>query len=608
MRRFITFGDLARLAAVFMILNCCYTTVLLAETERAQPSLKELIETQPPSAGSGTQSVVGVTEDPLSRGTPQGSVRGYLLAARDRDYTRAAEYLDLRNLPPGFSESQGPALARQLKIILDRTLWVDLETLSTDPEGNLTDALPAVRDRIGSINAQGKTYDLLVQRVPRGDGVYIWKISSVTVADIPKLYQQFGYGVLEPVLPAWLFDVSVLGIHLWLWVIIIAICAILYPVAMGLTKIVFAFLHPLNPDLALQLQKAYSSPVTLLVWTLLVRGSSSLVGHSVVLRAIEETRTVQVIALTWFLMRTIDLVAQRVGTQLDRKGLSGSRVLLAPACRVIKFLALVAALLLWLDNAGYKVTTLLAGVSIGGVAVALASQKSLENIFGAVTLFTARPIKVGDFCRFGNEMGTVEDIGLRATRIRTLNRTVITVANAEFAGLHLENFSDRDRYWYHPTLQLRYETTPDQVRYILIEIRKILYAHPKVLTDPLHVRFTRFGPNSLDIDVFCYIGVTNYTESLEVAEDLNLRIMDIIHAAGSEFAFPVLAKALDENRAKAIGNQIQEWKEQRQLYLPNFPKETISRLKGSLDYPLKGSPHFSGPQAGNSEVAAMGRE
>ena len=215
-----------------------------------------------------------------------------------------------------------------------------------------------------------------------------------------------------------------------------------------------------------------------------------------------QARTLQTIFLAWLLMRVIDFAVERAAANLDRKGLGGSRVLIMPVARLVKFVALAGAILLWLDNAGYRVTTLLAGLSISGIAVALASQKSLENIFGAVTLFTGRPVKIGDFCRFGNQVGTVEEIGLRATRIRTLERTVITVSNAEFANMHLDNFSERDRFWYHPSLHLRHETTPDQIRYILVEIRKMLYAHPKILSEPLNVRFRGFGEYSLDIEVF----------------------------------------------------------------------------------------------------------
>ena len=590
---------LVLIVAVIVAFGAVWMTALGAETDAGKPSLKQIMEKPSKSPTDLELTTPGIPDDPLGRGTPQSSVRGFFTAVKNRNYAQAAEYLDLRNLPPGLTESQGPELARQLRIVLDNTLWIDLELLSTNPEGDQSDNLPVVRERVGRIATEGKTYDLLMQRVPRGDGVYIWKFADATVEEIPELYQQFGYGQLERVLPVWMFDVSFLGINLWLWAAVLSLAIVLYPAAMLVTKIIAMGLRIFRAEFADHFERFFKGPITLLIWTVMVRKSATLLGSSIALSAFSQARTVQVIGLAWLLMRLVDFIVQRAGTNLEQRGLGGSRVLLTPVARLVKFVALAGAVLLWLDNAGYKVTTLLAGLSISGVAVALASQKSLENIFGAVTLFTSRPVKVGDFCRFGDTIGTVEEIGLRATRIRTLERTVITVANAEFANLHLDNFSARDRFWYHPTLQLRYETTPDQIRYILVEARKMLYMHPKILAEPLHVRFKSFGQYSLDVEVFAYIGVTNYDESLEVAEDLNLRIMDIVSAAGSDFAFPsevqysLPGKPLDEERAKAVGLQVKEWKAKRELYLPNFPKDKIAQIKNSLDYPVEGSPQFS---------------
>lgn len=577
--------------------------LLAAETEAERPSLKQIMEKPSKGTVEGDRTAPGIPDDPLGRGTPRSSVRGFLSSAKDRDYDRAAEYLDLRNLPPGLTEAQGPELARQLRIVLDQTLWIDVDALSTDPEGDQSDNLSVVRERVGRIATEGKAYDLYLQRVPRGDGVYIWKFADLTVEQIPQLYQQFGYGQLERVLPGWMFDVSILGINLWLWAAVIGLAIVLFPVAMLVTRLFTYALRLLHTDFADQFERLFSGPISLLIWTVMVRNVATVLGSSIALSALSQARTVQVIALAWLLMRVVDFAVQRAGSNLERKGLAGSRVLLIPVSRLVKFIALAGAVLLWLDNAGYKVTTLLAGLSISGVAVALASQKSLENIFGAITLFTSQPVKVGDFCRFGDKIGTVEEIGLRATRIRTLERTVITVANAEFANLHLDNFSARDRFWYHPTLQLRYESTPDQIRYILVEVRKMLYAHPKVLAEPLHVRFKGFGEYSLDVEVFAYMGVKEYDESLEVAEDLNLRIMDIVSASGSDFAFPsevqysLPGKPLDEERAKAVSLQVKEWKAKRELYLPNFPAEKIAAIKDSLEYPVEGSPQLSQARA-----------
>jgi MscS family membrane protein len=140
------------------------------------------------------------------------------------------------------------------------------------------------------------------------------------------------------------------------------------------------------------------------------------------------------------------------------------------------------------------------------------------------------------------------------------------------------------------------ETTPDQIRYVLVEVRKMLYAHPKMLPDPLWVRFSGFGEASLDVDVFAYMSATDYSESLEIAEDLNLRVMDIVGQAGTELAVPsqiqygVEGKPLDEERVRMAEAHVREWRAQQALYLPNFPPEKIEELKGSLDYPPAGSP------------------
>ena len=606
MRKYTTIPLLVPMILAWIIVASpilCWTPAL---AERAEPTLKELIEKRGKKDRIAVQAEQGskpldIPDDAFGRGVPRSSVQGFMTSAKNRQYQRAAEYLDLRTVAGEMTGDRGPELARQLKIVFDRVLMIDVELLSPEPEGDQQDNLPPGRDRVGSLSGEGKTYDILLQRIDRGDGVLIWKFAAATVADIPELYEYFGYGHLEQIFPAWFFDVSILGINVWLWVAVIGISILMYPVAMFLTWVVVQMIGRFRADVADQITRFFTGPVTVLIWTILVRSTRPLVGTTVALNAVGQARTIQLIALAWLLMRAVDFSVHRAAANLGQKGLTGAAVLLKPAARLVKLVALAGAILLWLDNIGYEVTTLLAGLSISGVAVALASQKSLENIFGALTLFASQPVRVGDFCRFGNQVGTVEEIGLRATKIRTLDRTVITVPNAEFANMHLDNFSQRDRFWYHPQLSLRQETTPDQIRYVLVEVRKMLYAHPKVLSEPLHVRFRGFGEYSLDLEVFAYIGVTDYTESLEVAEDLNLRIMDIVSAAGTEFAVPAQVqyslegKRFDETRAQAVEAEIKEWKAKQSLYLPNFPKEKIAAIKGSLDYPPTGSPQAAVP-------------
>ncbi len=213
-----------------------------------------------------------------------------------------------------------------------------------------------------------------------------------------------------------------------------------------------------------------------------------------------------------------------------------------------------------------------------------------------MTIYSTQAVRVGDFCRFGPNMGTVEEIGLRVTRVRTLDDSIVSVPNSEFSKLHVEDLGMRNKIWYHPRIRLRYETTPEQLRCILVEIRRILYAHPQVLLDPARVRFVGFGEWSLNLDVFAYLDTTDYGESLEIAEDLSLRIMDVVREAGSSFAFPSqttyveTGDGLDEERTTAAETRVREWRERRELYLPAFPAAVTEELRGTIPYPPEGSP------------------
>jgi MscS family membrane protein len=184
---------------------------------------------------------------------------------------------------------------------------------------------------------------------------------------------------------------------------------------------------------------------------------------------------------------------------------------------------------------------------------------------------------------------------LRSTRVRTLDRTVVSVPNAEFSNMQLENYAKRDRIWYHPTIGVRYETTPDQMRFLLVEIKRMLASHPKVDPDPARVRFTTFGAYSLDVEIFAYLRTSDFNEFLAIQEDLNLRLMDIVEASGSGFAFPSQTiyagtdDGLSEDRSRAAEEAIRKWRESGDLPLPSFPDRALSEMRSSLDYPPKGS-------------------
>jgi MscS family membrane protein len=541
--------------------------------------------------------------DDFDRGTPRRAVEGFRQAARARDYRRAAEYLDLRRFPAEEGKTLGPQRARHLKIVMDQLVPLDVDSLSDHPSGYLEDGLPPDMEQVGRIETRGRTVYLRLQRVPRADGVGIWKLSAASVAAIPDLYKQYGYGLFGELMPSVFNETEFLDIQLRQWVVFPLIVGVGYGLGLLVTTLGLRLLRRWRSELASVLNTFVVGPVRLLILVLFLSLARQPLQLSLtvsrVLDALEQM--LLIIAMTWMVLRVVDSCEAMVRSQALRRDKAILLHLLPVARKSVKILIATFAGIAVLYSFDVHVITVLAGLGVGGIAVALAAQKTLENFIGGITLYADQPVRVGEVCRFGGTVGTVEEVGLRSTRVRTLDRTVVTIPNAEFSNLQIENFARRDRIWFHPTLQLRYETTPDQIRYILVEGLRLLYAHPKIDSASARIRFVGFGSSSLNLEVFSYVTVTNYNEYLEIAEDLYLRIMDIIAAAGSGFAFPSQTtyvepgSGLDPDRARAAEAQVQAWRERGELYLPRFPAEKIAEIDNTLGDSADGVAPGTGP-------------
>ena len=300
--------------------------------------------------------------------------------------------------------------------------------------------------------------------------------------------------------------------------------------------------------------------------------------------------TLTVIGATWLCVRVIDVLFKLKQSQFT----SSDKISMMQLGRKLsKIMAVIVGTLVIFYIAGINIAAVLTGLGIGGIAIAFAAQKTLENLFGGIMIISDQPVRVGDFCRAGDYIGTVENIGLRSTRIRTLERTVVSVPNGQLALMSLENFTMRDKIWFHHTLHLRYETTADQLRYILAEIRKMLYEHSKVESPSAsaRTRFIGFGNSSLDVEVFAYVLETEYESFLHIQEDLLLRIMDIVEASGSGFALPSQTTylagdvGLDAAKSQKAIETVRQWREQGKLPFPDFSPETISEIDSKIEYP-----------------------
>jgi len=284
---------------------------------------------------------------------------------------------------------------------------------------------------------------------------------------------------------------------------------------------------------------------------------------------------------------------------------SSESALLRIGAWVTGFLIAIWIVIIGVRSLGADLIPLLAGLGIGGFALALAAQSTIANFIGGLIILANKPVQVGDFCRYGEDpssdwlrIGTVEEINWLSTRIRGIDRTVTTIPNAAFAGMHIVNLTKRDQRLVRAKLQLRYETTADQMRYILVKLRELLLGHPKVTPDPARARFVGYGEFSKDIEIFCYLLCVEQNEFLAIQEDLLLRIEDIVKEAGSGFAFPsqttYLARdaGLDEKQREETETRVEHLRFISKLPFPEFDEEERQQLEDILDYPPKGSPAY----------------
>ena len=302
------------------------------------------------------------------------------------------------------------------------------------------------------------------------------------------------------------------------------------------------------------------------------------------------------IALAWAIF-----VAGNVAFEIAIRARSEDRQpvdesLIRISSRIVSALLALWVLIVGAERFGISIVPLLAGLGVGGLAVALAVRPTLENVIGGFTLFGDRPVRPGDVCRFGERLGRVESIGLRSTRVRTLDDTVVTIPNAEFSQMQLENVSNRSRTLLDALVGLRYETTPDQLRYVLATIRRMLVAHPRVATDDMRVRFAGFGDYSLDVEIVAYVRTNDWAEFCAIREDINLRLMEIVGESGTGFAFPsqtnylVRDAAPDSEKRSQREAEVAAWRDADNLPFPELDVSEYADLEDSLDYPPVGSP------------------
>jgi len=553
----------------------------------APPSWAQLPVTPAPAAKPAPTQT-----DLLNRTTPSGTVFGFLQAAQNGDDSIAAQYLQLS---PARRQAEGEQLARQLKFVLDKT-FSGTPSRFNQPEGIPQEGVPFGHQKIGTMAVGDIEADLDLVRVNDPNSGKIWLVSSETLAKVPEIYDQASARQVEHRLPAVLVKHQLFGMPLWQWAGLLLGLMIAVPVGWLVLIILEIPLHlwaRRRGHLDLANWRSVSGPAWVLTTTFVHRILTGYLGLPLLSRHyyFQVTSIAVIIGATWIFWRIVRWSMQGVRRRALARGHIGTGSLMLLGERIIKAVIFIAGVFAVLGSLGVNLTTALAGVGIGGLAIGFGAQKTIENLFGGVSVLGDEVIRVGDVCRFGDRTGTVEDIGLRSTRIRTEERTLVAIPNGTVATINVENFSRRDKILFKTVLGVRPDTKADHLRFVLAQLRQLLYSHAKIETNSVRVRLTDVAGTSHSIETFAYVLTRDYNEYAAVREDLLLRMMDVVEESGTALSSPTqtlllgrdagVAKEKAENAVKSIS----ELREAGQLPFPDHHQEQISSFKGSIEYP-----------------------
>lgn len=571
-----------------------------------------------------------ILPESINENSPRYAIKKFLNDLDQNKDDEALDFLDLRYLRLGVDETrkEGLEILSQIKFIMKNYFILDEENISNNALGNADDQLPFFREKIFTFTHKDKRLHLYLDKLKGATPYGGWKISPLTLHNVSTFYNPSENDYLSLYLPKFLITSTISDIPIWKFFYLVLIFVLSYLLSMiivgTILKAVFSINRkknhgdqslledqnhqskdqydtndvdsltdenltlPPKVDHFFRLQNYLKRPLRLLICSIIYSFSSHFVSFPLSFEQWNHSlmKTLFIVAIAWIIFSLIDWFFDKIEIEMNHDskkkgkapfGKNGIKLLIGPIF-----------LLFLIQNWGVDVTAIIAGLGVGGLAVALAGQKTIENLFGGFVLLLDRPVKIGDFCRFDNQMGTIEYIGLRSTRIRTLDRTLITIPNADFSQMKIENFHQRDSIRFYQVLRVRYETSPDQLRYLLVELKKLLLAHPKIDQDPARVRIVNFNNYSIDIEIFAFATTTDWNEFLAIREDLFLRIIDILHQSGTDFAFPsstlYLQKAekFPEHRKKEIELEVMKLKEQGQFWHPHMPQDVQDKFLNTL--------------------------
>lgn len=472
---------------------------------------------------------------------------GFLRAAEARDYEKAANYLD-GNRPPEKAQE----LVQQLKYLLDQRLATSIDDLSRSPIGNVNDQQRLSRDSIGIVKTPGGDLKVMLDQVERPGQPAIWLFSQETLHLVPAAYASLHPTDYEHYFPVWMGRVRFLSVPLWRWTGILLSLVIVFVAASLLTRATLWLLtRILQKRLSPRVEEsiiALKTPIFCLTLAIIGR---LVAGYAITALARHYWGIAGLVlgwvSAAWLLVRISDTFVNFARDRYFQRLQVERATFVSLLGRLFKIFVGLVLIVALLTRAGVNVSALLAGLGIGGIALALAAQKTLADLFGGLSIIMRGAVRVGDFCQIDGITGTVEDIGISALSLRTLDRSIVSIPNAKVAEVGLQNFQLRDQFWLRQIFTLQFDTPHDVVKIVLDKIAEILSGHPEIDKSSARARLISLTPSGPQIEVFAYYRKpgADWAAFLAEQEGLVLKMMAAIEAAGASLASPLGALRME---------------------------------------------------------------
>ena len=479
--------------------------------------------------------------DKLRRSTPASTYRHFLHHAREGRFDVAAEYLDLDSLGKEEREATTPEeTARAFFVVLNHLLASPPETLNNNAKGNLNDGLPASLEWLTDIYVDGQIVELLMRRsYASEEGYFIWQFSADTIRQLPILYQKYGYTDLEKGLAGMFSDRVFLGVEAWTWILLLVVLIIGILIASLVTYCLRKVIRPTDPDVARVIRGTINGPLFLLIIISVNRFIFSHIQLNAVAREWVEVAALPILAAAWLVSRLSGLAFIYYGRRLKREGREVAAILLRPMLTLIRFVWMLSALLYVFHRAGFNITTMIAGLGIGGMAVALASQDTLKNIFGSFMILADKPFTVGQRIIAAGHDGVVEEIGVRSTKLRLLTVHLTSIPNDIMARIEIENIGLRPFIRRLCNIALPFDTSPEKLEEA-VQIAKEEVENHDGQSDafPPRVYLSDMNTEGFNLLIIYWYHPADYWGFQAFNQRFNITLARRFREAGIRFALP----------------------------------------------------------------------